>query len=70
MTRYIESSYPSAMPYGGDVNFYGPHYAPAVARPDWWRCDACGCAVPFKSGAGATQLKCTECGAPIPTRYD
>lgn len=36
---------------------------------DWWRCEWCHCAVPLRVNNNV-QLKCTECGAPIPEKYD
>lgn len=37
--------------------------------PNWWRCEACRCAVSFRV-ENKLQLKCPECGAPIPEKYD
>ncbi len=37
--------------------------------PDWWRCDGCGHANPFKV-KGEWNLSCDHCGAQMPTRYD
>ena len=36
---------------------------------NWWRCDSCGRAVDFRKD-GALQLKCPDCSASIPKRYD
>lgn len=36
---------------------------------DWWRCDACGHAVPWHKD-GKPQLDCFHCGAQLPRRYD
>ena len=36
---------------------------------DWWRCEACRCAVPLMVNNNL-QLKCPDCGSPIPEKYD
>ncbi len=45
----------------------GPPVEPS--RPDWWRCDGCGHAVPWWAD-GRAQLACPHCGAQLPARYD
>ena len=39
------------------------------AKPDWWRCDGCGHAVPWQAN-GQAQVVCPHCGGQLPVRYD
>lgn len=55
--------------YQQTVTFGTDTTNPESNRPDWWRCDGCGHAVPFEKG-GEMQLTCPHCGAQLPERYD
>jgi rubrerythrin len=57
--EYHGGNVPSALEYDRIENPNTPK-----EKPDWWRCDSCGNAVPF------SELKCPNCGGALPPRYD